>query len=211
MYFGVRQRRVKKRGRRWSASGRGLEPFIIDDPTCLRGRQVANGFVSFLFSLGVLERPLVSLWSPCGLLCGLLVVSLCFFGLPLVPFGHCHISSSHRLARWRDGLQEKGGRRFVRGIPQGSRFAPFLCAMHMSRGDRHLPAEARESLTDLWDFVFPTKEAYIAGNKQGTEQTEAFGFLLSRGSFAGYWLEASVFAPVAPRMGCKKDQDDRNT
>ncbi|CAJ1360904.1 unnamed protein product, partial [Effrenium voratum] len=62
--------------------------------------------------------------------------------------------------------QEKGGRRFVRGIPQGSRFAPFLCAMHMSRGDRHLPAEVLQSIAQnqtalvrlVDDFLFIGKD-----------------------------------------------------
>eukprot|EP00913_Durusdinium_trenchii_P027604 g25892.t1 len=31
--------------------------------------------------------------------------------------------------------------RFTRGIPQGSHFSPFLCALHMSSGDAQLPAE----------------------------------------------------------------------
>ena len=35
---------------------------------------------------------------------------------------------------------------FTRGIPQGSRFSPFLCALHMSSGDASLPTAILESL-----------------------------------------------------------------
>ena len=36
----------------------------------------------------------------------------------------------------------------VRGIPQGGRFSPFLCALHMGAGDAHLPPELRRDLGD---------------------------------------------------------------
>ena len=38
------------------------------------------------------------------------------------------------------------GRRLIRGIPQGSRFSPFLCALHMGAGDAKLPKDVSESL-----------------------------------------------------------------
>ena len=38
------------------------------------------------------------------------------------------------------------GCRLLRGIPQGSRFSPFLCALHMGAGDGRLPADVAESL-----------------------------------------------------------------
>lgn len=38
-------------------------------------------------------------------------------------------------------------RRLLRGIPQGSRFSPFLCALHMGAGDAQLPPKLSESLT----------------------------------------------------------------
>ena len=37
-------------------------------------------------------------------------------------------------------------RRLLRGIPQGSRFSPFLCALHMGAGDARLPPAVAESL-----------------------------------------------------------------
>eukprot|EP00435_Cladocopium_sp_Y103_P059752 s420_g21.t1 len=38
------------------------------------------------------------------------------------------------------------GCRLLSGIPQGSRFSPFLCALHMGAGDGRLPADVAESL-----------------------------------------------------------------
>ncbi|CAK9019034.1 unnamed protein product [Durusdinium trenchii] len=57
--------------------------------------------------------------------------------------------------------------RFTRGIPQGSHFSPFLCALHMSSGDAQLPAEVLESLRShrsalvrlVDDFLFISTDA----------------------------------------------------
>ena len=43
------------------------------------------------------------------------------------------------------GSQSMMGR-LSRGIPQGGRFSPFLCALHMSGGDAQLPLEVSQEL-----------------------------------------------------------------